>query len=150
MPFNIDARVNGAYVVLGLLYGDGDFAKTLEISTRAGQDSDCNPSSAAGILGVMLGYERIPEKWKAGIPGLADTKFEFTSYSFNEIVASTLERAEKIILAAGGTVGPTRSSFPSSRPRPRRSSSGTPACPWRAWSSTRRPGPGGAAGRRRR
>jgi hypothetical protein len=105
VPFNIDARVNGAYVVLGLLYGDGDFAKTLEISTRAGQDSDCNPSSAAGILGVMIGYERIPEKWKAGIPGLADTKFEFTSYSFNEIVASTLKRAEKIILAAGGTVG---------------------------------------------
>ena len=71
VPFNIDARINGAYVVLGLLYGDGDFAKTLEISTRAGQDSDCNPSSAAGILGVMLGYDRIPEKWKAGIPGLA-------------------------------------------------------------------------------
>ena len=104
VPFNIDARINGAYVVLGLLYGDGDFAKTLEISTRSGQDSDCNPSSAAGILGVMLGYERIPEKWKAGIPALADTKFEFTGYSFNGIVASTLARAEKIILAAGGAV----------------------------------------------
>ena len=105
-PFNIDARINGSYVVLGLLYGDGDFAKTLEISTRAGQDSDCNPSSAAGILGVMLGYERIPERWKAGIPALADTKFEFTRYSFNEIVRSTLARAEKNILAAGGAVGP--------------------------------------------
>ena len=116
-PFNIDARVNGAYVVLGLLYGDGDFAKTLEISTRAGQDSDCNPSSAAGILGVMLGYERIPEKWKAGIRGLADTRFEFTSYSFNEIVASTLKRAEKIILAAGGTVGPEEVVIPVQSPK---------------------------------
>lgn len=87
VPFNIDARINGAYVVLGLLYGEGDFGTTLEISTRAGQDSDCNASSAAGILGVMLGYERIPATWKAGIPALADTKFEFTSYSFNEIVA---------------------------------------------------------------
>ena len=54
-PFNIDAKLNGAYVALGLLYGKGDFAKTLEVSTRSGQDSDCNPSSAAGILGVMLG-----------------------------------------------------------------------------------------------
>jgi hypothetical protein len=105
-PFNIDARINGAYVVLGLLYGDGDFGKTLEISTRAGQDSDCNPSSAAGILGVILGYERIPERWKAGIPALADTKFEFTRYSFNEIVASTLARADKVVVAAGGSVGP--------------------------------------------
>ena len=67
-PFNIDAKLNGAYVALGLLYGRGDFAKTLEVSTRAGQDSDCNPSSAAGILGVMLGYDRIPDVWKAGIP----------------------------------------------------------------------------------
>ena len=50
----------------------------------------------------MLGYERIPEKWKAGIPSLADTKFEFTQYSFNGIVSSTLARAEKIIVAAGG------------------------------------------------
>jgi hypothetical protein len=117
VPFNIDARVNGAYVVLGLLYGDGDFAKTLEISTRAGQDSDCNPSSAAGILGVMLGYGRIPERWKAGIPSLADTKFEFTSYSFNEIVASTLRRAEKIIVDAGGTVGPEEVVIPVQSPK---------------------------------
>ena len=116
-PFNIDARINGAYVVLGLLFGGGDFARTLEIATRAGQDSDCNPSSAAGILGVMLGYERIPEKWKAGIPALADTKFEFTQYSFNGIVASTLARAEKVIVAAGGSVGPAEVVIPVQSPK---------------------------------
>jgi hypothetical protein len=115
--YNIDARINGAYVVLGLLYGDGDFGRTLEISTRAGQDSDCNPSSAAGILGVMLGYERIPQTWRAGIPALADTKFEFTSYSFNEIVASTLTRAEKVIVAAGGTLGPDHVLIPVQSPQ---------------------------------
>ena len=65
-------RLNGAFVALGLLYGEGDFAKTLEVSARAGQDSDCNPSSAAGILGVMLGYNRIPEVWKAGITAIAE------------------------------------------------------------------------------
>jgi ADP-ribosylglycohydrolase/Carbohydrate esterase 2 N-terminal len=117
VPFNIDAKLNGAYVVLGLLYGGGDFAKTLEIATRAGQDSDCNPSSAAGILGVMLGYEKIPEKWKAGIPALADTKFEFTQYSFNGIVASTLARAEKVIVAAGGSVGPAEVVVPVQAPK---------------------------------
>jgi hypothetical protein len=84
-PFNIDAGINGAYVALGLLYGKRDFAQTVEISTRAGQDSDCNPSSAAGILGVMLGYEKIPDFWKSGIPALADKKFQFTNYSYNEI-----------------------------------------------------------------
>jgi hypothetical protein len=117
VPFNIDAKLNGAYVVLGLLYGDGDFTKTLEISTRAGQDSDCNPSSAAGILGVMLGYGRIPERWKSGIPALANTKFEFTRYSFNEIVKSTLARADKNILAAGGSVSPDEVVIPVQPPK---------------------------------
>ncbi len=103
-PFNIDARLNGAYVALGLLYGKGDFTRTLDVSTRAGQDSDCNPSSAAGILGVILGYEKIPETWKSGIPALADTRFAYTRYSFNEIVASTLARAMKVIEGSGGRV----------------------------------------------
>jgi ADP-ribosylglycohydrolase/Carbohydrate esterase 2 N-terminal len=103
-PFNIDAKLNGAYVALGILYGKVDFAKTLEVATRAGQDSDCNPSSAAGIVGVMLGYDKIPAVWKEGIPVLADRKFAFTRYSFNEIVASTLSRAYKVIEGAGGKV----------------------------------------------
>ncbi len=103
-PFNIDARLNGAYIALGLLYGGGDFAKTLEISTRAGQDSDCNPSSAGGILGVMRGYEAIPEEFRSGIPAIEDEEFSFTRYSFNDIVDSTLKRAEAIIEGAGGRV----------------------------------------------
>jgi hypothetical protein len=103
-PFNIDARLNGAYIALGLLYGEGDLARTLEISTRSGQDSDCNPSSAAGILGVMLGYEAIPDEFKSGIPAIEDEKFSYTQYSFNDIVASTIKRAETIIEGAGGRV----------------------------------------------
>jgi hypothetical protein len=116
-PFNIDAKLNGAYVALGLLYGRGDFAKTLEVSTRAGQDSDCNPSSAAGILGVMLGYEKIPVVWRAGLPAIADTRFAFTQYSFNEIVASTMARAQKVIAGAGGRVTATEVFIPAQAPQ---------------------------------
>jgi len=117
-PFNIDARLNGAYIVLGLLYGGGDLARTLEVATRSGQDSDCNPSSAAGVLGVILGYERLPDAYKSGIPAIADTKFAFTRYSFHEIVASTLARAEKVVQAAGGRVSPTEIVVPVQEPSP--------------------------------
>jgi ADP-ribosylglycohydrolase len=106
-PFNIDARLNGAYVALGLLYGAGDFSRTLEVATRSGQDSDCNPSSAGGILGVMMGYAKIPDEWKAGIPALAGKKFSYTDYSFDDIVASTMRRAEEVVRRAGGTVSDT-------------------------------------------
>ncbi len=103
-PFNIDAKLNGAYIALGLIYGAGDIGRTINISTRAGQDSDCNPSSAAGIVGVMTGYKRIPDEWKSGIPAIADKKFEYTDYSFRTIVASTEKRALAMIGRTGGRV----------------------------------------------
>jgi len=102
--FNIDAKLNGAYIAFGLLFGEGDFLKTMEVSTRCGQDSDCNPSSAAGVLGVMLGYSRIPETFRSGIPALADKKFDYTDYSFNDICASTLRRALTLVEQNGGKV----------------------------------------------
>ena len=46
----IDVKINGAYVLLGLLYGKGDLDQTIIMSCRGGQDSDCNPSSSAGVL----------------------------------------------------------------------------------------------------
>ncbi len=100
--YNIDAKLNGAYIALGLLYGSGDFGKTVEISTRAGQDSDCNPASAAGILGVALGYRRIPEQWKSGIDAIAGRKFSYTDFTFHSIVASTEKRAIALIERNGG------------------------------------------------
>jgi hypothetical protein len=117
-PFNIDAKLNGAYIALGLLYGGRDFGKTLEVATRAGQDSDCNPSNAAGILGVMLGYDAIPAEWKSGLAALQGRKFAFTDYSFDTIVASTLARAMKVITAAGGRVDDKTVVVPAQTPQP--------------------------------
>jgi hypothetical protein len=115
--FNIDARLNGAYVALGLLYGRGDFTRTIEVATRAGQDSDCNPSSAAGILGVMNGYAAIPDRWKAGVAAIADTKFDYTNYSFNTITESTVRRALRVIEMAGGKVTDVDVIIPAQEPK---------------------------------
>ncbi|MFQ5741879.1 MAG: ADP-ribosylglycohydrolase family protein [Acidobacteriota bacterium] len=101
-PFNIDAKLNGAYIALGLLYGGGDLSRTLEISTRCGQDSDCNPSNAAGIVGVMVGYKAIPERWKRGIEPIADERFAYTDFSFRSISESTEKRAIALVERHGG------------------------------------------------
>ena len=69
-----------------------------------GQDSDCNPASAGGILGVMLGYRAIPEEWKGGIPALADQKFRYTDFSFHTIVESNERRTLALIRKTGGKV----------------------------------------------
>ena len=57
----IDCKINGAYVLMGLLYGKGDLDQTIVISCRGGQDSDCNPSSSAGVLFTTLGFSKLPD-----------------------------------------------------------------------------------------
>ena len=83
--FNIDATINSAFVVIGLLYGKGDFLKTMDIATRCGNDSDCNPASAAGILGVMYGYDAIPDYWKKGAERIKDIPFPYTTLSLEQV-----------------------------------------------------------------
>lgn len=129
--FNIDARLNGGHIVLGLLWGNGDFDKTIDISTRAGQDSDCNPSSAAGVLGVMVGYDKIPDRWKSGIAAIADKKFQFTDYSFNTIVDSTLKRTFKVVQSVGGKVTDNEISVPVQQAKAPKLEQWNPGIPYR-------------------
>lgn len=100
--FNIDAKLNGAYIVMGLLYGERDEYKTLEITTRCGQDADCNPSNAMAVLGVIEGFSYLPDEMKKGVTAVSDSLFINTTYSFNTAVESTYEYALKLILQNGG------------------------------------------------
>lgn len=90
-PFNIDASINAAYVVIGLLYGNGDFFRTMDIATRCGQDADCNPATAVGILCVMKGYSSIPEEYRKEAENIKDETFPYTSLSLNTATEKTME-----------------------------------------------------------
>jgi hypothetical protein len=118
LPFNIDAKVNAAYVVIGLLYGAGDFTRTLEISTRCGQDADCNPSSAGGILGAVLGYDKIPAYWKMGLKEAEDIDFKYTPMSLNKVYEISLKHALQNIANNGGKVNGNTISIPFQKPVP--------------------------------
>jgi len=100
--FNIDAKLNGAFIVMGLLYGNGDPEKTLEISTRCGQDSDCNPSNAMAVLGVIKGFSGLPVAYRNAVEAISDSLFINTNYSFNKAVKSTMSYARKLVAENGG------------------------------------------------
>ncbi|MBD5224453.1 MAG: ADP-ribosylglycohydrolase family protein [Bacteroidales bacterium] len=105
MPLDIDATINSAYVIIGLLYGDGDFEKTLDISTRCGQDSDCNPATAGGILATVLGYNNIPEKFKVTLgDGAEDINFAYTDISLNKTYDLSFKHALQMVERNGGKV----------------------------------------------
>jgi hypothetical protein len=117
-PFNIDATVNAAYVVIGLLYGNMDYTKTLEITTRCGQDADCNPSSSGGILGTMIGYNKIPAYWKQGLAEAEEIDFKYTTMSLNEVYDIGLKHALQNIERNGGKVSGNTITIAVQPPRP--------------------------------
>jgi hypothetical protein len=125
-PFNIDAKLNSAYVVLGLLYGKGDFTKTLEIATRAGQDADCNPSSAGGVLGTILGYDKIPAYWKMGLKEAEDIDFKYTTISLNKVYEIGLKHAIQNVERNGGKVAGDNITIPVQTPQAVRMEQGFP------------------------
>lgn len=103
-PGNIDAKLNGAYIVIGLLYGGMDFGCTIEIATRCGQDSDCNPSNAGGILGTLIGFAKIPDKWKLGLDKVEKLKFNYSDYSLRDVYEVNYRLAAGLVRRGGGHV----------------------------------------------
>lgn len=104
LSFNIDAKINSAYVAIGLLYGEGDFAKSIEIATRCGQDSDCNPATVGGVLGVMYGKSGIPDFWKQPLEEIWNLDFEGTDVSLAKGSDYSFNQALELIERNGGRV----------------------------------------------
>ena len=55
---------NHALIILGLLYGDGDFDRSLMVVNTAGWDTDCNSGNLGCLLGIRGGVEAIGPKWR--------------------------------------------------------------------------------------
>ncbi|UCG46110.1 MAG: ADP-ribosylglycohydrolase family protein [Phycisphaerales bacterium] len=119
--FNIDAKINGAYIVMGLLYGKGDPDQTIIISTRCGQDSDCNPSNSGGVLFTTIGFAALPDRFKSALN--PEGKFSHTPYNFPKLVSVCEKLVRDSVVRAGGRiekndVGQEVFVIPARRPRP--------------------------------
>jgi len=98
----IDVKINGAYILMGLLYGKGDLDKTIIISTRSGQDSDCNPSNAAGVLFTTLGFSQLPSRFTEKLN--YEPKFSFTDYNVSALLAVCEKLTRELIVREGGRI----------------------------------------------
>ena len=58
---------NAGVCALAMVYGEGDFARTIEIATMCGWDTDCNAGNVGTILGVMCGINGLPKKYREPI-----------------------------------------------------------------------------------
>ncbi len=55
---------NVAFTIIGWLYGEGDFGKSICIAVNCGDDTDCTGATLASIFGIIGGTKAIPENWR--------------------------------------------------------------------------------------
>ena len=88
---------NAALVLLGLLYGEGDFEKTITISVMGGHDTDCNGATAGSVMGAILGAEALPEKWIAPMNDrVKSTVTGFTDMRISDLAKRTYTVTKKV------------------------------------------------------
>lgn len=70
-----DAPVQIGIIVTALLFGNGDFEKTIITAVHCGEDADCTAATAGAIIGIIKGDSGLPEKWKKPLGKKIETMF---------------------------------------------------------------------------
>lgn len=98
-PVGNDAPNNIGLMMIGWMYGDGDFGKSLCIATNCGEDTDCTAGTLGAILGIILGNSGLPEKWTSPIGGVINTKcIESTrAWMIGDIPSTVEELSDRIL-----------------------------------------------------
>jgi ADP-ribosylglycohydrolase len=104
------APQNVAFVVLGWLYGDGDFGRSICAAVNCGDDTDCTGATLGSLLGILGGTKGIPDNWRkpvgdqiqtVAIGGFRPPK------NLPELAERTVRRAQ-VVLAWNGAEVRTR------------------------------------------
>ncbi|QDP00467.1 ADP-ribosylglycohydrolase family protein [Thalassotalea sp. PS06] len=111
--YPIDATLNGACAILALLYGEGDFQRTMDMSAALGYDADNQAATLAGLLGIIGGLDAIPESllfpfgkdtWQQPLNDkyINVTREDLPDASIRDMARRMALLGEKIIIANGG------------------------------------------------
>ena len=122
--FSINA--NAGMIFIGLLYGKNDFEKSVKITSLCGLDGDCTAATVGGLLGLIVGFDALPQKYKDFLNGnsvyynytgknsdetgvywgaFAYCGENFpTSLTFDQITDLTLKNLEAQVTARGGEI----------------------------------------------
>ncbi|MFX1297930.1 MAG: ADP-ribosylglycohydrolase family protein [Promethearchaeota archaeon] len=91
---------NAGFITLGLIYGNGDFEKSICTTALCGFDTDCNVGNVGTILGVQVGADQIPAKWKDPIRDTFHTYVKgFQETRISKIAERICKIGEQVIKA---------------------------------------------------
>lgn len=84
-------------VTASLLYGNGDYGKSICMAVETGFDTDCNGATTGSILGMANGIESIDSSWTRTINNTLHTSiFGVGTVSITELVKQTLSHLGEI------------------------------------------------------
>lgn len=83
---------NAVIVTAALLYGHGDFGKSVCMAVETGFDTDCNGATVGSVLGMANGADGIDEKWTQPINDTLHTSiFGVGTVKISDRVKQTLK-----------------------------------------------------------
>lgn len=87
---------NAMIVAASLLFGNGDYGKSICLAVETGFDTDCNGATVGSIFGMAHGIKSIPEYWTKPINDkLETTVFGVGTVKISEKAKLTLEHIAK-------------------------------------------------------
>ncbi|MBW8189858.1 ADP-ribosylglycohydrolase family protein [Neiella marina] len=109
----VDANLNGACAILALLYGQGDFQRTLDIASGLGFDADNQAATMSGLLAIIGGTEALPNNllyplgqdvWEQPFNDryINVSRYDLPDASLRDIAKRTAEQGEQVIINGGG------------------------------------------------
>jgi len=107
---------NIGFAMIGLLYGEGDFGRSVCLATNCGDDTDCSAATVGALLGIIGGRSSIPARW---IEPIGESIKTIAINPFTRRVPNTLgELTERVVdLALASQRGTLRiASAPTSVP----------------------------------
>ncbi|MFE0425057.1 ADP-ribosylglycohydrolase family protein [Streptomyces sp. NPDC058953] len=82
---------NAAVLTAGLLYGAGDFTRTIALTVRGGLDTDSNGATAGSVAGVLCGAARLPARWTEPLEDrVRSAVFGFDGVRISELARRTV------------------------------------------------------------
>lgn len=88
---------NTMICAVALLWGEGDFGKSICRAVRPGFDTDCNGATVGSILGMMLGAKRLPSSWTRRLNNTLKTSLiGHETVDIERIARETLELYRKL------------------------------------------------------
>lgn len=88
---------NVGFAVLGLIYGEGDFKKSLIYTVNCGDDTDCTGGTVGAVLGIIKGTAGIPVDWREYIGDRIVQMCINASY-LDQVPKTCMEFTERILV----------------------------------------------------